>query len=137
MVVSGSNVSLVVFALVGLVLPFLVDLVTKKLASGAVKQTVLLVLSLVSGVLVAYLGALNSGTAFDWVVAGTGAFISFITGVATFLGLDTTPVLGRNSVLSNPTPNFGIGKEQPVVEAPPVVANPVDAAPVVENPEEV
>lgn len=134
MVVTGSNVSLVVFALIGLVLPFLVDLVTKKLASGALKQTVLLVLSLVSSVLVAYLGALNSGTSFDWVVAGTGAFISFITGVATFLGLNQTPVLGRNSVVSNPTAAFGIGKEQAVVEAPPVVANPADGGPVV-NPE--
>lgn len=127
-----GNLSLAVFAVVGLVLPFLVDLVTKKLASGALKQTVLLALSLVSGVLVAFLGSLNTGTSFDWYVAGTGALVTFITGVATFLGLKDTPVFGRDSVLSNPTAGFGLGKEQPVVPAGPEVANPVENNPVEE-----
>lgn len=122
--VVNSDISLVVFAVVGLVIPFVVDLVTKQLASQALKQTVLLALSLISGVLIEFINTTSQGGVFDWHVAAIGALTTFVTGVATIKGLDGTPILGRTSVLSTPTSNFGIGKQQAVVPAPAVVANP-------------
>ncbi len=126
--VVNDNVSLLVFLAVGVVLPFLVDLVTKQLASGALKQTVLLALSLVSGVLVEFITTIQAGGSFDWTTAAYGAVTAFATGVVVFKGLDATPILGRTGVISQAVPG-GLGKEQAIVEAPPVVANPA-----VENP---
>lgn len=126
----NSNISLLVFFAIGLVIPFLVDLVTKKLAAASVKASVLLALSLISGVLTQFLNATLAGGTFDWVTAGYGAAVAFITGTATFFGF-TKPV-GLSNATSNVLPSVGLGKEQPLVPAPAVVANPaVDDAPVV------
>jgi len=115
--VIDNNVSLLVFVAVGVVIPFLVDLVTKKLASGALKQTSLLALSLVSSLLVEFGKVIAAGGVFDWQTAGYGAITTFIIGVGVYTGLSRTPVLGRDSVISNLIPG-GLGKTQPIKEIP-------------------
>jgi VIT1/CCC1 family predicted Fe2+/Mn2+ transporter len=73
--------------LVGGILPLVTGLVTKSTWSGGARAVVLLVLSGVTGVLTDYLGALNGGNAFDWAVALTAAFLTFLSGVGTYFGL--------------------------------------------------
>jgi len=112
-VIINSPLTLGVFVLVGLVLPVLVDLVTNQLASGAVKSIVLLALSLVSGLLTAFLQALNAGIPFDWATAGYGAAVTFVCGVVSFFGL-TSPlgISGKDGAIQQAIPRGLVGKAQ-------------------------
>lgn len=105
----ATQMSLAVFIGLGILLPFLVDLVTKKLASGAVKSSVLLALSLIAGVLTEFLGALTADRPFDWSTAGYGAVTAFITGVAAFFGfLSPFGISGSSGIIQAAVP-AGIG----------------------------
>lgn len=78
--ISGSQY---LSALVGVVLPILVALVTRHATSPAIKSLLLLLLSAVSSVLTE---ALNDA-AFNWQQSIFGAVLTFIVGFATYLGL--------------------------------------------------
>jgi hypothetical protein len=128
-----DNVSLLVFLAVGLIIPFLVDLVTHKLASGALKQTVTLALALSSGVLGEFSVAHASNADFNWQTAGYGALTTFITGVAVYRGLNQTKAIGSEGIINKLIPGGLIGSAPvtpvtPVVEAAPVVL-PSEATP--------
>jgi hypothetical protein len=73
--------------LVGGILPLATGLVTKATWSGGTRAVVLLVLSGATSVLTDFLGSLNGGAAFDWSVALTAAFLTFLSGVGTYFGL--------------------------------------------------
>lgn len=108
--IINSPLTLLVFVIVGLVLPILVDLVTKRLASGAVKSTVLLALSLVTGVLTEFLASLNAGNDFDWPAAGYGAAVTFVLGVVSFFGLTSSlGISGKDGAVQRALPG-GIGR---------------------------
>lgn len=110
MLVVNSPLTLLVFVLVGLVLPVVVDLVTKRLASGAVKSSVLLALSLITGVLTEFLASLNAGTVFDWAIALYGAAVTFVLGVVSFFGLTTSlGISGKDGSIQRAIPG-GIGR---------------------------
>lgn len=110
MITVNSPLSLLVFVVVGLLLPLLVDLFTKREASAAVKSTVLLALSLVTGVLTDFLGALNSGSGFDWAAAGYGAATTFVLGVVSFFGLTSSlGISGKDGAIQRAVPG-GIGR---------------------------
>lgn len=108
--IINSPLTLLVFILVGLVLPVFVDLVTKRLASGAVKSSVLLFLSLITGVLTEFLASLNAGNDFDWATAGYGAAVTFVLGVVSFFGLTSSlGISGKDGVVQRALPG-GIGR---------------------------
>ena len=110
--IASSPLSLLLFVVVGLLLPILVDLTTKRLASGAVKSSVLLLLSLVTGLLTEYLSALNGGQPFDWAVALYAAAMAFVLGVASFFGLTSSlGVSGKDGAIQRAVPG-GIGRAQ-------------------------
>lgn len=110
MIVVNSPLSLLIFVVVGLLLPILVDLVTKRLASGAVKSSVLLALSLVTGLLTAFLHAVNAGVPFDWATALYGAAVTFVLGVVSFFGLTSSlGISGKDGAIQRALPG-GIGK---------------------------
>src|SRR6476620_10347845 len=110
MIIVNSPLTLLIFVLVGLALPILVDLVTKRLASGAVKSSVLLALSLITGVLTEYLSALNAGQPFDWAAAGYGAAVTFVLGVVSFFGLTSSlGISGKDGAVQRALPG-GIGR---------------------------
>lgn len=112
MITVNSPLSLLVFVVVGLLLPLLVDLVTKRQASAAVKSTVLLALSLITGVLTDFLGALNTGQSFDWATALYGAAVTFVLGVVSFFGLTSSlGISGKDGAIQRAVPG-GIGRAQ-------------------------
>lgn len=109
--IVNSPLQLLVFVVVGLLLPLVVDLVTKRLASGALKSTVLLALSLVTGLLTEYLSALNSMQPFDWATALYGAATAFVLGVVSFFGLTSSlGISGKDGAIQRAVPG-GIGSE--------------------------
>lgn len=116
MIIVNSPLSMLVFVVVGLVLPVIVDLVTKRLASGAVKSSVLLGLSLITGVLTAFLQSLNAAIPFDWAAAGYGAAVTFVFGVVSFFGLTSSlGISGKNGAIQQALPG-GVGR--PVQDDP-------------------
>ena len=80
-------VGLLVLLLAAVVVPFLVDLVTKRSANAAVKAWVLFVLSLVNGILTSFITAHNENVDWDWKGAALGFVTSLITSAAFFFGL--------------------------------------------------
>jgi VIT1/CCC1 family predicted Fe2+/Mn2+ transporter len=70
-------------ALIGVVLPILVALVTKNAHSATLKSVLLLILSAVSG----FLTELQTSGNFVWQQALFGAVMTFVVGVATLFGL--------------------------------------------------
>jgi hypothetical protein len=67
---------------VNVLLPIIVAIVTRANAAGGVKAVTLLVLSALSGFLIAWLDALNHGLVFDFSQAGFTAVTGFIVAVA-------------------------------------------------------
>ena len=95
--------------LVGTILPILVALVTKKVASPSVKGVVLALLSALGGLgtaAIADAGAISKE-------AFVNAFVMWVVGVATYFGLWSRPAAeGKRSVaetVADVAPNTGIG----------------------------
>lgn len=107
-----SPLALAIFVVISLLLPILVDLATSRLASSGLKSSVLLLLSLITGLLTEFLTSLNNGTTYDWSTALYGAVISFVLGVASFFGL-TQPlgVSGSGGAVQRTVPG-GVGRSQ-------------------------
>jgi Na+/H+-translocating membrane pyrophosphatase len=78
--ISGSQY---LSALIGVVLPIVVALVTKHTQSAQLKSLLLLALSTLSG----FLTEMLNDDAFVWEQALYGAVITFVIGVATLFGL--------------------------------------------------
>jgi len=86
MVVTISGVQWLNFA-INAILPAVVALVVARVANPAWKALVLLFLSAVSGFLVSWLGALNSGTPFLWDQAIFTVLTGFAVAVLSHFGL--------------------------------------------------
>lgn len=80
---SGLGEAQYLSALIGVVLPILVGLVTKYSTAPKVRAILLLALSLVSAFLTEMLRDAN----FNWQQAAFGALLTFVIGVATQYGL--------------------------------------------------
>lgn len=101
----GSPV-LLASLLVGVVLPALVALVTKQVASSGLKAWVLLALSAVSAVAVQ---VVQSG-AFNGTAAVNTFLITFVTAVAAHYGLlKPAGLTGTDGVIQTGTANVGLG----------------------------
>jgi hypothetical protein len=82
---SGLNTVQVASLLIGVFIPILVGLVTKRTTNTAVKSILLLALSCTSGFLTEYVNSNN----FIWQQALLTSVITFVIGVATHYGLWT------------------------------------------------
>ena len=82
--VFGSNLAMILWLAVTVVMPVLVGLVTKFSTSSGVKALLLVLLSLVNGVLSE---ALAAGDGFDWRKAITQAVVAFVIAVAVHFGV--------------------------------------------------
>lgn len=80
---TGLNAVQVASLLIGVFIPILVGLVTKRVTSPAVKSLLLLALSAVSGFLTEYVNSAN----FVWQQALLTTVVTFVIGVATYYGL--------------------------------------------------
>lgn len=80
------DLSTVLSACVGVILPVLVGIVTKKLTSPAVQAVLLAFFAAVSGFLSQWLAAINGGAPFSWQVAAFTWLMTFVTAVATHYG---------------------------------------------------
>lgn len=94
-------------ALVGVVLPLLVALVTKNVSSARFKSLALLVLSGIGGYLTTLLA---SDAAVDWKTVGVAVLTIFVTAVASFFGF-TKPakIAGSDGLIQAAVPG-GLGK---------------------------
>jgi hypothetical protein len=84
---SSITLAQLISSAVGIVLPILVAVVTNRVASGAVKAVVLLVLAAISSFLSEWLVALNTAATFDLAQAAYGVLMTFVVAVATHFGL--------------------------------------------------
>jgi hypothetical protein len=92
--------------LTGVVLPMVVALVTKKVASGAVKSLTLLFLSIVAGVITQVIQ--NGGSFEVWTTVGN-ILLTFATGVIAHFGLlQPLKVTGKTGAIQTAVPG-GIG----------------------------
>lgn len=80
---EGIGGSQYLSAIVGVVIPILVAIVTKHSTSATVKSVLLLLLSGVSG----FLTEMINDAAFNWQQALFGAILTFVVGVASYFGL--------------------------------------------------
>jgi hypothetical protein len=93
---------------VSVALPILVALVTKRLASGAVKSLVLLFLSVITGWLTSLYA---TDGAFELKAAAVGVAVSFITAVGAHFGLlgsNALNITGKNGAIQTAVPG-GLG----------------------------
>jgi hypothetical protein len=107
----GTTISLAQWlnAGVGVILPIVVALITSRVADGAVKALVLLALAAVSGYLISWLDATNSGVAFDFSQASFTAVLGFVVAVASHFGLWKPAALtGSGGSIQNALPG-GLG----------------------------
>lgn len=104
--------------LVSVVIPILVDLVTKRLADPRFKAITLAALSAVNGFLMELLQAARADQAFQVDQAAMNAVESFIIAVALFYGLwKPAGVSGSTGVVQSKVPG-GVGPEAPRVNMP-------------------
>ncbi len=96
-------------ALLSLVLPALTALVTKRLASPAIKSVVLLLLTVIAAVI--QQGVIDNGV-FDIEEVVATALTQFVFAVAVHFGLlRPTRVTGPDGVIQSATPHLGLGSE--------------------------
>lgn len=116
-------------ALVAVVIPFVVDLVTKKFAASGVKSAVLLALTLITGLVTEWINAVNAGHTYDWETGLTTAVLTFLLSVGVFFGFTKpTGLTGADGVLAT---KGGIGTidNMKVAKAVEYGKLPPDAAP--------
>jgi len=94
-------------ALVGIVLPLLVALVSAQVASARLKSSLLLLLSAIAGYLTTLLA---SDADVNWKTVGTAVLTIFVTAVASFFGF-TQPakIAGSDGAIQGAVPG-GLGK---------------------------
>lgn len=104
-----TNLALTLYVGIGLLSPFLVDLVTKKFTNDKVKTVTLLAINLVTGIVVGFSQALSNGQVFDWNGAFNAAVFAFVGGVGGVFGLKKLDIIGVNGPLANLKPDTGLG----------------------------
>ena len=103
-----TPLGLLLVAVVSFVIPFLVDLITKKFAASGIKSFVLLALSLINGLIMEWINSINNNVAWDWQQAVTTALLTLIiSGSAFFTVLKPAKLAGADGVLATAG---GIGK---------------------------
>lgn len=102
-----DSLSLLLYLVVVVISPFLVDIVTKRLASTQVKTATLLAINLLTGVVVGFANAHNNHLDYDWKSALVAAGFAFIGGSASVFGLKSINLVGAQGPLAT---NGGIGK---------------------------
>lgn len=108
MVITISTAQWINFA-VNVVLPALVALITSRLAHPGLKAVVLLFLSAVSGLLMSWLDAVNTGNLFDWSQAGFTLLSGFAVAVLAHFGLlKPFSITGSNGAIQSSVPR-GLG----------------------------
>lgn len=107
----GSNISASQWLtlIINTLLPIVVALVTSRVAGGAVKALVLLVLSALSSYLVAILASVEAGTPIDWSQTTFTALVGLIVAVSTHFGVWKPTGLTGSDGLVQRTVSAGIG----------------------------
>jgi predicted Na+-dependent transporter len=94
---------------INVLLPIVVALVTSRVAGGAVKALVLLVLSALASYLVAILASVEAGTAVDWSQTTFTALVGLVVAVSSHFGVwKPTGLTGADGVIQTKAP-AGIG----------------------------
>ena len=73
LIAATTPLGLLLVFVIAVLIPFLVDLITKRFATSGTKSAVLFALTLIAGVVQEALAANNAGEPFDWVTALTTA----------------------------------------------------------------
>lgn len=101
--------------LLSVILPMIVALITKQVASGTVKSITLLALAAVTGTLTSIQ---QQGGAFDWKHALLNTIVSFVIAVGIHFGLlKEINVTGSEGVIQRKTSTFGLGKHEVALAA--------------------
>lgn len=94
---------------INVVLPIVVALVTSRVAGGAVKALVLLVLSALASYLVAILASVDAGSPVDWSQTTFTALVGLVVAVSTHFGVwKPTGVTGSDGLVQRSV-SAGIG----------------------------
>lgn len=122
--------ALLLYFAIGFILPWLVDLVTKRFANASVKSLLLLVLSLVAGLLANLFdwANTNSGdiTGFDWQTWLFASALTFASSVVTLFGIGKpTKIQGADGFVAKAVPG-GVGTIAAPVPVAPNVTLPPD-----------
>lgn len=110
--VPSDGGELILYLALGFVLPSLVALVTKRLASGQVKSVTLIALSVIGSVLTEL--AQTGLDDFNWKTTLSRAVALFYIAVGTHFGILKGAVTGANGTLAQVAPERGIGTPQVV-----------------------
>lgn len=131
----GDTPALAVWLFIAVVNPFLVDLITNRLASPRLKASLLLVLSIVTGVVSGFLNAHNAGLDYDWKSALWGAALTWFLSDKVFRFGKNADIFGQNGVVAKAIPG-GLGKpviydtsQTVLVEGVPDVTDPIEGGP--------
>ncbi len=125
MTTALGNLVFLYALITGIILPFLVDLVTKRFANPPVKASLLLVLSLASGIVNEWVNAAQTDTAYNLGQAITVALLSLIAGVSTLFGLSKPlGISGSDGAIQKALPG-GVG---PSNAAPSLARQPGDVS---------
>lgn len=109
-IVPTNGGELILYIALGFVLPSLVALVTKRLASGQVKSVVLIALSVVGSMLTELV---QTGLDdFNWKTTLSRAVTLFYIAVGTHFGILKGTLTGSNGKLAQVVPDKGIGTAQ-------------------------
>lgn len=110
MVAGINNIDMLIYIAVGIVSPFLVDVVVKKFASTKFKTLTLLAINLLTGFVVSFGTAFDAGLVFDWKAGLTAIAFSFVGGAASVFGFKNLNIIGADSPLAT---TGGIGSDDP------------------------
>jgi hypothetical protein len=106
-------------AVLAFVLPALVALITRRLASPRVKSLLLALLTIIAGVLQEIV---TDNGDFQWKTAIGTILVQFVGAVAIHTGLlKPTGITGRNGVIQRSTPDVGVGSTAPRDTTEPMV----------------
>lgn len=101
--------------IINVLLPIVVALVTSRVADGAVKALVLLVLSAATGLLTSWYAAADAGVAFDLNAAAFTTMTGLVVAIAAHFGVwKPTGVTGSGGVVQLRAPAGIGGRARPV-----------------------
>ena len=88
----------------GVIIPLLVALVTKQVASEAVKSVLNLLLSAVAG----WFAVAQAGVSYDWKTVLVGIFYAFGSSIVSYYGFHKPTTIAPR--IADKTSSFGLGK---------------------------
>ena len=117
-IATGLSSIQILSLFIGVFIPILVDVVTKRLAHPAVKAAMLVLLAGLSGFLTEWMGAEQADVAFNWTAALLTWLVTFVTGVATFYGFwKPAGISGSAGKVQDATGNAGVGSNKEPIPA--------------------